>query len=53
MQSRARTARDVADATGLNKGTVSREIKALTIGGTLARTTDGRLTITRGDESAA
>ncbi|MGW3938469.1 ATP-binding protein [Streptomyces phaeochromogenes] len=53
VQSGARTAKDVADATGLNKGTVSREIKALTTGGTLVRTTDGRLTTTRDDDSAA
>ncbi|MFD6415848.1 ATP-binding protein [Streptomyces sp. NPDC060194] len=39
----ARTAKDVADATGLNKGTVSREIKALTASGALHRTPDGRI----------
>ncbi|WP_405635891.1 FtsK/SpoIIIE domain-containing protein [Streptomyces sp. NBC_00056] len=39
----ARTAKEVADATGLNKGTVSREIKALVASGALLRTADGRL----------
>ncbi|MFI5701675.1 ATP-binding protein [Streptomyces xanthochromogenes] len=43
VQSGARTAKDVAEATGLNKGTVSREIKALTASGALHRTADGRL----------
>ncbi|MFJ8826116.1 FtsK/SpoIIIE domain-containing protein [Streptomyces sp. NPDC102467] len=43
VQSGARTAKEVADATGLNKGTVSREIKALTAAGALQRTADGRL----------
>ncbi|MBO7938144.1 winged helix-turn-helix domain-containing protein [Streptomyces sp. S9] len=43
VQSGARTARDVADATGLNKGTVSREIKTLTASGALHRTADGML----------
>ncbi|MGW5307294.1 MarR family transcriptional regulator [Streptomyces griseoluteus] len=39
----ARTAKDVADRTGLNKGTVSREIKNLTADGAVHRTADGRL----------
>ncbi|MEV5874113.1 ATP-binding protein [Streptomyces sp. NPDC052101] len=43
VQYGARTAKDVADTTGLNKGTVSREIKTLTASGTLHRTADGRL----------
>jgi len=43
VQSGARTAKDVADTTGLNKGTVSREIKTLTESGALHRTPDGRL----------
>lgn len=43
VQAGARTAKDVAEATGLNKGTVSREIKALTASGALLRTADGRL----------
>ncbi len=43
VQAGARTAKDVADATGLNKGTVSREIKALTASGALARSADGRI----------
>jgi len=43
VQSGARTAKDVTDTTGLNKGTVSREIKTLTASGALYRTPDGRL----------
>ncbi|MFH9118762.1 ATP-binding protein [Streptomyces globisporus] len=43
VQAGARTAKEVADATGLNKGTVSREIKALTAAGALQRTADGRI----------
>ncbi|MFH9499951.1 ATP-binding protein [Streptomyces globisporus] len=43
VQAGARTAKEVADATGLNKGTVSREIKALTTSGALQRTADGRI----------
>ncbi|WP_406400179.1 MarR family transcriptional regulator [Streptomyces uncialis] len=43
VQAGARTAKEVADATGLNKGTVSREIKALTASGALQRTADGRI----------
>ncbi|MEU8944017.1 ATP-binding protein [Streptomyces sp. NPDC048489] len=39
----ARTAKEVADATGLNKGTVSREIKALVASGDLVRSADGRI----------
>ncbi|WP_353943700.1 ATP-binding protein [Streptomyces sp. HUAS MG91] len=39
----ARTAKEVADATGLNKGTVSREIKTLVASGALLRTADGRI----------
>ncbi|MEU4033519.1 ATP-binding protein [Streptomyces collinus] len=39
----ARTAKEVTDATGLNKGTVSREIKNLVASGDLHRTADGRL----------
>ncbi|MFF2098153.1 FtsK/SpoIIIE domain-containing protein [Streptomyces sp. NPDC058202] len=39
----ARTLRDITDATGINKGTVSREIKALTATGDLRRTDDGML----------
>ncbi|MFD9491171.1 hypothetical protein ACFWA1_06820 [Streptomyces sp. NPDC060005] len=33
----------MADRTGLNKGTVSREIRALTGDGAVHRTADGRL----------
>ncbi|MEV8204313.1 FtsK/SpoIIIE domain-containing protein [Streptomyces sp. NPDC079189] len=40
----ARTLRDITDRTGINKGTVSREIKALTSTGTLRKTADGGLT---------
>ncbi|MEU8770229.1 ATP-binding protein [Streptomyces griseus] len=43
VQAGSRTAKEVADATGLNKGTVSREIKALTTSGALQRTADGRI----------
>ncbi|MER7576329.1 ATP-binding protein [Streptomyces sp. NPDC126514] len=43
VQAGARTAKDVADRTGLNKGTVSREIRALTADGSVHRTADGRL----------
>ncbi|MCZ4122379.1 FtsK/SpoIIIE domain-containing protein [Streptomyces sp. H39-S7] len=37
----ARTLRDITDRTGINKGTVSRELKALIATGTLLRTDDG------------
>ncbi|NEB81203.1 ATP-binding protein [Streptomyces sp. SID14478] len=43
VQGGSRTAKEVADATGLNKGTVSREIKALVTAGDLHRSADGRL----------
>ncbi|MFG2756801.1 ATP-binding protein [Streptomyces wuyuanensis] len=43
VQSGAGTAKEVADRTGLNKGTVSREIRALTTDGAVHRTADGRL----------
>ncbi|MFG2309657.1 ATP-binding protein [Streptomyces sp. NPDC048566] len=43
VQAGARTAKDVVDRTGLNKGTVSREIRALTADGAVHRTADGRL----------
>lgn len=39
----ARTLRDITDRTGINKGTVSREIKALTAAGSLRKTDDGTL----------
>jgi S-DNA-T family DNA segregation ATPase FtsK/SpoIIIE len=45
----ARTLRDITDRTGINKGTVSREIKALTSTGALRKTADGGLTV---DEAA-
>jgi S-DNA-T family DNA segregation ATPase FtsK/SpoIIIE len=38
------TAREVVDATGINKGTVSREIKALTAAGAVRKGEDGLLT---------
>ncbi|MFC5805905.1 MarR family transcriptional regulator, partial [Streptomyces formicae] len=37
----ARTLRDITDRTGINKGTVSREIKTLTATGALVKTDDG------------
>ncbi|GAA3909187.1 hypothetical protein [Streptomyces lannensis] len=40
----ARTARDITDRTGLNKGTVSREVKALIASGSLVKGADGMLT---------
>ncbi|MFJ7964412.1 FtsK/SpoIIIE domain-containing protein [Streptomyces sp. NPDC096324] len=39
----ARTLRDVTDATGINKGTVSREIKVLTASGDVRKNDDGML----------
>jgi S-DNA-T family DNA segregation ATPase FtsK/SpoIIIE len=48
----ARTAKDVAAATGLNKGTVSREVKALVTAGALVRAEDGTLTAAAGEVSA-
>lgn len=46
----ARTAKAVVDATGLNKGTVSREIKQLAAAGALNRAEDG--TLAAGEVSA-
>ncbi|MCL8014069.1 FtsK/SpoIIIE domain-containing protein [Streptomyces sp. AS02] len=43
VQGGARTVRDIADRTGINKGTVSREIKTLTTSGALHRADDGML----------
>ncbi|MFE6409043.1 MarR family transcriptional regulator [Streptomyces sp. NPDC057837] len=45
--------KDLVTLTGLSKGAVSKAIKALTASGTVVRTPDGALTVTRGDESAA
>ncbi|MEU1081361.1 MarR family transcriptional regulator [Streptomyces sp. NPDC005908] len=45
--------KDLVTLTGLSKGAVSKAVKALTASGTVVRTPDGSLTITRGDESAA
>ncbi|MGI5138379.1 MULTISPECIES: FtsK/SpoIIIE domain-containing protein [unclassified Streptomyces] len=39
----ARTLRDITDRTGINKGTVSREVKALTAAGSLRKADDGML----------
>jgi len=41
----ARTGRDIADRTGLNKGTVSREVKSLVESGAIRRGDDGALTV--------
>ena len=48
----AGTAKDVTDATGLNKGTVSREVKALVDAGELVRAEDNTLAIAAGEVSA-
>ncbi|WP_030659247.1 MarR family transcriptional regulator, partial [Streptomyces flaveus] len=45
--------KDVVTITGLSKGAVSKAVKTLTTGGTVVRTLDGRLTATRGDDTAA
>ncbi|WP_028814474.1 MarR family transcriptional regulator [Streptomyces flavidovirens] len=45
--------KDLATITGLSKGAVSKAVKTLTTGGTVVRTLDGRLTTTRGDDTAA
>ncbi|MGW3415492.1 FtsK/SpoIIIE domain-containing protein [Streptomyces sp. NPDC000888] len=37
----ARTLRDITDRTGINKGTVSREVKTLTVSGALRKSDDG------------
>lgn len=49
----ARTSRDVADRTGLNKGTVSKEIKVLIVAGAVVRGEDGMLTATQAGEVSA
>ena len=46
------TARAATEATGLNKGTVSREVKALVEAGALVRAEDGTLAIAAGEVSA-
>jgi DNA-binding transcriptional ArsR family regulator len=48
----SRTARAVVEATGLNKGTVSREVKALVEAGAVRRAEDGTLTAAAGEVSA-
>ncbi|MFD3615941.1 MarR family transcriptional regulator [Streptomyces sp. NPDC058676] len=45
--------KDLVTLTGLSKGSVSKAVKALTTGGMAVRTPDGRLTATRGDDTAA
>ncbi|MGF0168869.1 ATP-binding protein [Streptomyces koyangensis] len=45
IENGARTAKAVADATGMNKGTVSREIKALTDAGVVRKADDGSLEV--------
>jgi S-DNA-T family DNA segregation ATPase FtsK/SpoIIIE len=45
--------KDLVTITGLSKGAVSKAVKTLTTGGVVVRALDGRLTTTRGDESAA
>jgi S-DNA-T family DNA segregation ATPase FtsK/SpoIIIE len=49
----ARTAKAVTEATGLNKGTVSREVKALTEAGAVLRAEDGTLTVAAAGEVSA
>jgi S-DNA-T family DNA segregation ATPase FtsK/SpoIIIE len=46
------SAKTVVEATGLNKGTVSREVKALVEAGALRRAGDGTLTVNVGEVSA-
>lgn len=48
----ARTAKEVTEATSLNKGTVSREIKALVQSGAVVRSEDGTLAAAAGEVSA-
>ena len=50
VRSGARSAAAIAKATGLNKGTVSREVKALVKAGSVLRAEDG--TLTAGEVSA-
>ncbi|MFJ4568272.1 MarR family transcriptional regulator [Streptomyces caelestis] len=45
--------KDLVTITGLSKGAVSKAIKTLTTSGTVVRSLDGRLTTTRGDDTAA
>ncbi|MFD6419957.1 FtsK/SpoIIIE domain-containing protein [Streptomyces sp. NPDC060194] len=48
----ARTGREVADRTGINKGTVSKAVKALVDAGELLRAEDGSLSTPAGEVSA-
>ncbi|RAJ28915.1 S-DNA-T family DNA segregation ATPase FtsK/SpoIIIE, partial [Kitasatospora sp. SolWspMP-SS2h] len=52
IRSGARTAKAVTEATGLNKGTVSREVKALTEAGSIRKTDDGLVVAAAGEVSA-
>ncbi|WP_031026371.1 MarR family transcriptional regulator [Streptomyces sp. NRRL WC-3725] len=45
--------KDLVTITGLSKGAVSKAVKTLTTSGAVVRAVDGRLTATRGDDSAA
>ena len=45
VQGGARTPKDVTTTTGLNKGTVSRELKTLTEAGAVRRSADGALEV--------
>ncbi|MEU9444534.1 MarR family transcriptional regulator [Streptomyces sp. NPDC048304] len=45
--------KDLVTITGLSKGAVSKAVKTLTTGGMVVRALDGRLTATRGDDTAA
>lgn len=48
----ARTGRDIVDRTGLNKGTVSKLVKALVESGEFAKLPDGQVVIAAGEVSA-
>ena len=48
----AQTVRDIAETTGINRGTVSRELRRLIDAGLLTRTEDGALVATAGGVSA-
>lgn len=49
----ARTPRDVVDRTGINKGTVSKELKQLVAAGAVVKGDDGMLTATKAGEVSA
>jgi len=48
----AQTVRDIAETTGINKGTVSRTVTRLVTAGELVRAEDGTLTVAAGEVSA-